>query len=168
MRRDGSGGDTDASLANGTESAMAFSGWHARVFASMECRSGHAGQGFPADRVTPGLSMLTLRVSMAPIPIAGARLFGSREVESAHRLVDCAGLNKIPRLQATTSSTSGPVWHQAGLSSSWVVVMAGETQPHPGRSPGLACDCPFGAGFDVPLRHYQNRGYGKRSSAVES
>ena len=65
MRRDGTGGDTDASLANGTESTIAFSGWHARVFASMECRSGHAGQGFPADRVTAGLSMLTLRVSMA-------------------------------------------------------------------------------------------------------
>ena len=70
MRRDETGGDTDASLANGTESAMAFSGWHARVFASMECRGGHAGQGYPADRVTPGLSMLTLRVSMAPVPIA--------------------------------------------------------------------------------------------------
>ena len=43
-------------LANGTESAMAFSGRHARVFASMECRRGHAGQGYPAGRVTPGLS----------------------------------------------------------------------------------------------------------------
>ena len=47
----------DASLANGTKSARAFSGWHARVLASMECRGGHAGQGYPADRVTPGLSM---------------------------------------------------------------------------------------------------------------
>src|SRR5208337_4345066 len=65
----------DASLANGTKSAMAFSGWHARVLASMECRRGHAGRGYPADRVTPGLSMLTLRVSMAPVPVtvAGAR-----------------------------------------------------------------------------------------------
>ncbi|MGO8897984.1 MAG: hypothetical protein ACLQU5_06490, partial [Isosphaeraceae bacterium] len=33
----------DANLANGTKSAMAFSGWHARVLASMECRRGHAG-----------------------------------------------------------------------------------------------------------------------------
>ena len=65
----------DASLANGTKSAMAFSGRHARVLASMECRRGHAGRGYPADRVTPGLSMLTLRVSMAPVPVpvAGAR-----------------------------------------------------------------------------------------------
>ena len=65
----------DASLANGTKWAMAFSGWHARVLASMECRRGHAGRGYPADRVTPGLSMLTLRVSMAPVPVpvAGAR-----------------------------------------------------------------------------------------------
>jgi hypothetical protein len=47
---------------------MAFSGWHARVFASIECRRGHAGQGYPAESVTPGLSMLTLRVSMAPVP----------------------------------------------------------------------------------------------------
>jgi hypothetical protein len=65
----------DANLANGTKSAMAFSGWHARVLASMECRRGHAGRGYPADRVTPGLFMLTLRVSMAPVsvPVAGAR-----------------------------------------------------------------------------------------------
>ena len=66
----------DVSLANGTKSAMAFSGWHARVLASMECRRDHAGRGDPADRVTPGLSMLTLRVSMAPAPVAGARRFG--------------------------------------------------------------------------------------------
>ena len=85
-------GSTDASLANETKSAMAFSGWHARFFASMECRRGHAGRGYPADRVSPGLSMLTLRVSMAPEPIPGAKLFGSREVESAHRLADSADL----------------------------------------------------------------------------
>jgi len=31
---------TDAGLDDGPKSAMAFSGWHARVFASMECRRG--------------------------------------------------------------------------------------------------------------------------------
>jgi len=71
---------------------MAFSGWHARFFSSMECRRGHAGRGYSADRVSPGLSMLTLRVSMAPVPIPGAKPFGSREVESAHRLADAADL----------------------------------------------------------------------------
>ena len=86
---------TDASLANETKSALAFSGWHARVFASMECRRGHAGRGYPADRVSPGLSMLTLRRAWHRThPIAGAILFGSREVESAHRLVDSADLSK--------------------------------------------------------------------------
>ncbi len=39
---------------NEAESAMAFSGWHARGFARMECRRRHAGRGYPADRVTPG------------------------------------------------------------------------------------------------------------------
>ncbi len=53
---------------------------------------GQAGRGYSADRVSPGLSTLTLRVSMAPVPIPGAKLFGSREVESAHRLTDSADL----------------------------------------------------------------------------
>ncbi len=97
MRRDGTGGDTDARVANETESAMAFSGWLARVFASMECRRGQAGRGYLADRVSPGLSMLTLRMSMAPVPSAGSRLPGSREVESANRLVDLAGPLKKKR-----------------------------------------------------------------------
>src|SRR5271166_7131149 len=105
MRRDGTGGETAASLAHGTESAMTFSGWHARVFASMECRRGHAGQGYPADRATPGLSMLAFRVSMAPVPIAVQSRSGvekwSREVESAHRLVDSAG----PRRKAPKRSS---------------------------------------------------------------
>src|SRR5208283_2188690 len=102
---------TNASLANETKSAMAFSGWHARVFASMECRRGHAGRGYSADRVSPGLSMLTLRVSMAPVPIPGAKLFGSREVESAHRLADPADLGSSGRglLNCPASATTGVV-----------------------------------------------------------
>ena len=107
---------TDASLVNETKSAMTFSRWHARFFASMECRRGHAGRGYPADRVSPGLSMLTLRVSMAPVPSPGAKLFGNREVESAHRLADSADLgssgsgllNRRPlRSQLSQSPTVG-------------------------------------------------------------
>jgi len=41
--------------------------------------------------------MLTLRVSMAPAPIAWAGLFGGREAESAHRLVGFASLNRERR-----------------------------------------------------------------------
>ena len=59
----------------------------------MECRRGHAGREYLTDSVMPGLSMLTLRVSMAPVTIAGARFFGSRAVKSAHRLVDSADLS---------------------------------------------------------------------------
>jgi hypothetical protein len=90
---------TDAGLDSGSKSAMAFAGWHARVFASMECRRGHAGRGHSADTVPPRLSMLTLRVSMAPVAIARARLFGGREVEAAHRLVGSAGLNRVVYLR---------------------------------------------------------------------
>ena len=106
---------TDASLANETKSAMTFSRWHARFFASMECRRGHAGRGYPADRVSPGPSMLTLRVSMAPVPIPGAKLFRSREVESAHRLADSADLGSSGSglLNLPASVTAGVVARRA-------------------------------------------------------
>src|SRR5271157_239766 len=96
MRRDGTGGDTDASLANGTESTMAFSGWHARVFASMVCRRGHAGQGYPADRATPGSPCSPFARAWHPYPSPWGR-----EDESAHSPVDSAG----PRRKAPKRSS---------------------------------------------------------------
>src|SRR5208283_883641 len=56
-------------------------------------------------------SPCSLRVSMAPVPIPGAKLFGSREVESAHRLADPADLGSSGRglLNRPASATTGVV-----------------------------------------------------------
>ena len=117
----------DASLANGTKSARAFSGWHARVLASMECRGGHASRGYPADRVTPGLSMLTLRVSMAPLPVAGARL--SAVEEWSRRIVS------LPLLASIKASRKSIAEHCAAEASKWSVLRLGCHPETPGIEP---------------------------------
>jgi len=44
--------------------------------------------------LAPTVEMTVSKEEAPPVPVAGARLVGSREVESAHRFVDSAGLNK--------------------------------------------------------------------------
>ena len=52
--------------------------------------------------------------------------------------------SRIPRLQATTSSTSDPAWHRASRGPSWVVVKAGEIKGFENRlvqkTVGLSAD----------------------------
>jgi hypothetical protein len=58
----------DSGFSHGPTSGTTCPGCHARVFASTECLDGLAGRRRSTDRGAPGLSMLTLRVSMAPSP----------------------------------------------------------------------------------------------------
>ena len=78
--------------------------------ASMECRRGHAGRGYPADRVTPGLSMLTLRVSMAPVTIAGAHFSGIEKWSRRIVLLTLlASVRKRWRFEPAAGSVPRPV-----------------------------------------------------------
>lgn len=102
-----------------------------RVFASMEGRGGHTGLGYPEDEVTLGLSMLTHRVSMAPVAIAWARLFGGREMEVAIVwLARMASIELVPfdrRKQALAESSTLPGCRHAQQGS-----LAGPTKIGPG------------------------------------
>ena len=72
-------------------------GWRARVFREHGVPWQSSAGRETRRRGGPRLSMLTLRVSMAPVAIASARLCWGREVDLEHRLVGSAGLNACAR-----------------------------------------------------------------------